>query len=236
MRLLLPAGIAREGERCRVSEEEGHHLRVRRAEKGELVELRDGAGLVGTGRVAPAGEGWEVEVVQTRREPRPPALTLAAGAGDRERFGWLVEKAAELGVTRVVPLETERTAGVATRVRAGQIGKLRRVAMEALKQCGASWACEVADPVTLAAFLELPVEGARWLADAQGEAGPAELDAEPVTVVVGPEGGLTQEEIERLRGARYVAVALGPFTLRYETAALAAAALVAAARRRGTHG
>ena len=48
----------------------------------------------------------------------PPELTLAVGAGDRERFAWLVEKAVELGVTAIVPLETERTAGVATRLRA----------------------------------------------------------------------------------------------------------------------
>ena len=108
--------------------------------------------------------------------------------------------------------------------------------METLKQCGASWACDVADPTTLTAFIEAPPPGARWLADAQGETSPAELDAEPVTIVIGPEGGLTQEEIERLRAAGYRSVALGPFTLRYETAALAAAALVAAARQRGMHG
>jgi 16S rRNA (uracil1498-N3)-methyltransferase len=236
MRVLLPAGIADEGERCRVSEEEGHHLRVRRAEAGELVELRDGAGLVGTGRLASVPGGWEVEVVQARREARPPALTLAAGAGDRDRFGWLIEKAAELGVTRVVPLETERTGGVASRLRTGQIEKLRRVAIEALKQCGAAWACEVADPMSLGAFIAAAPEGIRWLAHARGEPGAAELDAEPVTVVVGPEGGLTQDEIEELRAAGYRSVAFGPFTLRYETAALAAAVLVVAARRRGSHG
>ncbi len=90
MRVLLLPGIADEGERCRVSDEEGHHLRVRRAEVGELVQLRDGAGLVGTGRLASARGGWEVEVVQARRAARPPALTLGAGAGDRDRFAWLV--------------------------------------------------------------------------------------------------------------------------------------------------
>jgi 16S rRNA (uracil1498-N3)-methyltransferase len=236
MRVLLPPGIAGQGERCRVSEEEGHHLRVRRAAEGEVVELRDGAGLVGTGRLASLSGGWEVEVMQVRRERRPPALTLAAGAGDRERFGWLVEKAAELGVTRVVPLETERAAGVASRLRTGQVEKLRRVAIETLKQCGAAWACEVADPMSLEGFIATAPEGARWVADAGGAAGPAALDAEPVTVVIGPEGGLTGDEIERLRAAGYLPVTLGPFTLRFETAALAAAALVVAARQRGMHG
>ncbi|HKU62522.1 MAG TPA: RsmE family RNA methyltransferase [Gemmatimonadales bacterium] len=235
MRVLLPAGVAGEGARCGVSEEESHHLRVRRAEAGELVELRDGAGLVGTGRLASARGGWEVEVVQARREARPAALTLAVGAGDRDRFAWLVEKAVELGVTRVVPLETERTAGVASRLRAGQIDKLRRVAVEALKQCGAAWACEISEPMSLDRFVAQAPEGARWLADAGGEAAAA-LDAAPATIVVGPEGGLTPDEMARLGAAGYRSLVLGPFTLRFETAALAAAAFVAAARRRGTHG
>jgi 16S rRNA (uracil1498-N3)-methyltransferase len=236
MRVLLPPGTAGQGERCRVSEEEAHHLRVRRAAEGEVVELRDGAGLVGTGRLTSLPGGWEVEVVQARRERRPPALTLAVGAGDRDRFGWLVEKAAELGVTRVVPLETERTAGVASRIRGGQIEKLRRVAVETLKQCGAAWACGVPDPMSLEHFIATVPDGPRWVADARGTPVPAGLDSEPVTIVIGPEGGLTVEEIDRLRAAGYLPVTLGPFTLRFETAALAAAALVAAARQRGMHG
>jgi 16S rRNA (uracil1498-N3)-methyltransferase len=177
-----------------------------------------------------------VEIVQARRERRPAALTLVVGAGDRDRFGWVVEKAAELGVTRLVPLETERTAGVATRLRPAQVKKLQRVALEALKQCGAAWACEVTDPVALGELIGSRVDGARWLADAAGATPPPRLDAEPVTALVGPEGGFTPDEIERLRAAGYRPVALGPFTLRFETAALAVAALVAAARQRGMHG
>jgi 16S rRNA (uracil1498-N3)-methyltransferase len=234
MRVLLPPGAAVEGGRCRLSEEESHHLRVRRAADGETVELRDGAGLVGTGRLTSPG-AWEVEVVQVRREVRPAPLTLAVGAGDKERFGWLVEKAAELGVSRVVPLETERTAGVTTRVRPSQAGKLRRLALETLKQCGAAWATEVADPATIDELIASPPDGARWLAQAGGASAPAELDAGPVIVVVGPEGGLTLGEAGRLRAAGFCPVALGPFTLRFETAALVAAAVVAAARQRGTH-
>jgi hypothetical protein len=77
MRVLLPAGIADEGERCRVSEEEGHHLRVRRAEAGELVELRDGAGLVGHGAAGVSAWWLGGRGGAGRREARPPALTLA---------------------------------------------------------------------------------------------------------------------------------------------------------------
>ena len=60
-----------------------------------------------------------MDIESVEQVPPPPPLCLAVGAGDRDRFAWLVEKAAELGATRVVPLETERTAGVANRLRAG---------------------------------------------------------------------------------------------------------------------
>jgi 16S rRNA (uracil1498-N3)-methyltransferase len=103
-------------------------------------------------------------------------------------------------------------------------------------QCGSAWATEVADPVSLAELIAGARDGVRWLAEAGGSPPPAELDAGPVTVVVGPEGGFTPGEADRLRAAGYHPVSLGPFTLRFETAALAAAAIVVAARQRGLHG
>ena len=78
---------------------------------------------------------------------------LGVGAGDRDRFGWLVEKATELGVTEIVPLETERTRGVATGCGPEQLDKLRRRAREALKQCGGAWAPVLREPSPLEAFV-----------------------------------------------------------------------------------
>ena len=233
--VLVPPGV-QPGRREQVDEGEQHHLRVRRAQPGELVGLRDGAGLVGTGRLVAADRGWAVDVETAESRVRPPELILAVGAGDRERFAWVVEKAAELGVTRVVPLETGRTGGVATRLREQHLAKLRRQALEAIKQCGAVWSLEVAAPVELEAFAERAAPGIRWLADAAGQAPPATLDRGPVTVVVGPEGGLSDDERATLAAAGFRPVALAPHTLRFETAALAAAAAVSTARLRGAHG
>jgi 16S rRNA (uracil1498-N3)-methyltransferase len=224
------------GRRQAVSDTEAHHLRVRRASAGDEVALRDGAGLVGAGRLDSVGGGWVVEVVRVERHPRPSPLRLAVGAGDRDRFGWLTEKVAELGVTDLVPLETERTAGVASRVREGQLDRLRRQALEAIKQCGAAWAPVVHPPAPLAGFLAGPAAGLRWLADAAGAPPPGVLDGTPVTVVVGPEGGLSPAERELVRGAGYQPVGLAPAILRFETAALAAAAAVTTARLRGQNG
>ena len=236
IRVLLERGSGAAGQRGSLLEGEAHHLRVRRAEDGESVEVRDGEGLVGVGRLVRVGKTWDVEVAAAKRAARPAELTLAVGAGDRDRFAWVVEKATELGVTSVIPLETERTAGVANRVRPQHLERLRRQSLEAVKQSGAPWATRVEEPVSLAELAGRQVTGQGWVADAHGRTAPAVLGAMPLTVIVGPEGGLTAEELEQLRGAGYVAVSLGPHTLRFETAAIAAAAAAAAGRLRGSDG
>jgi 16S rRNA (uracil1498-N3)-methyltransferase len=233
--VLVPAGILA-GERHELDEDEAHHLKVRRARAGEPVGLRDGAGLLGSGRLALMGKRWVVDVEAVERVPRPPQLTLVVGAGDRDRFGWLVEKAGELGVTRVVPLETERSGAVATRVREGHLARLRRQGREALKQCGAAWEPEIAPLIRPGDLPALAGASRLWLADAAGDPPPACLDREPVTAVIGPEGGLTPAERDIVLAAGARTCALGPYTLRFETAAGAAAAAVAAARLRGIHG
>jgi 16S rRNA (uracil1498-N3)-methyltransferase len=74
------------------------------------------------------------------------------------------------------------------------------------------------------------------VAEASGGAVPAAVGTAPLTVVVGPEGGLTTGELDRLQGAGYVPVRLGPHTLRFETAAIVAAAAAVAGRLRGSDG
>lgn len=200
------------------------------------MEVLDGAGLVGTGRLVRVGAEWMVDIQTAELRTRRPELTLAVAAGDRERFSWMVEKAAELGVTAIVPLETERTAGVAGRLRASHIEKLRRLALEATKQSGAAWVPSVDEPVPLDGFIARPRPGNRWLTDALGAVPPAEMDADPLTIVVGPEGGFTEAERTALIVAGYLLTTLGSYTLRFETAALAAAATATTSRMRGDHG
>jgi 16S rRNA (uracil1498-N3)-methyltransferase len=230
--IVLVGPGAEPGATLALDEAEAHHLRVRRAD-GELrVELRDGAGLVGTGLVRLDGKRGTILVERAERQSPAVPLRLVVGAGDRERFAWLVEKATELGVTDIHPVETEHTAGVASRLRAGAgtLDKLRRRALETLKQCGGAWAPTLHDPEPLAALLARRQAGALWLADAGG-APPAPLAATtPLTVVVGPEGGLTDTERAAAVTAGYRPVRLGPLTLRFETAALAAAVHATAVR------
>lgn len=236
MRVLVPPGSAVIGQRTPLDEGEVHHLKVRRARDHEGVEVLDGAGLSGTGVLVRAGTEWLVEIRSAERMPSQPELTLAVAAGDRERFTWMAEKAVELGVTRLVPLETARTGGVASRLKASHVGKLRRVALEATKQCGAVWAPTVDEPVSITEFLARSLRGSGWIADPAGAAPPADLTHAPLTILVGPEGGFSPEEREAILAAGYSPVALGTNTLRFETAALAAAAVATTARLRGQHG
>ena len=239
MRVLIQASGAGAlwtvGQRVSLAESEAHHLRVRRAREQEGVEVLDGAGLVGTGRLVKVGSDWAVDLETAERRTPQPELVLAVAAGDRERFSWMAEKAVELGVTAIVPLETERTTGVASRLRASHLAKLRRTVLEATKQCGAAWAPTVDSPLLLSDFVVRPIPGQGWLADLSGLPAPAVLDGTPLSVVIGPEGGFTCEERSALIEVGYKPMVLGSNTLRFETAALAAAAVAATARMRGEH-
>jgi 16S rRNA (uracil1498-N3)-methyltransferase len=241
MRVVLPQGGCppggwEAGKRVRLDENEIHHLRVRRARNGERVEVLDGAGLLATGSLVQEGREWMVEVEAVDRTQRPPETTLAVAGGDRERFSWIVEKSVELGVTRIVPLETARTAGVSTRLKEAHLARLRRSALEAIKQSGVTWVPSIESPLGLEQLLREQRPAAAWLASSEGEPAPASLGQGAVTVLVGPEGGLNPDEIAAATAAGFQPIALGLHTLRFETAALAAAAVIAQARLRGQHG
>lgn len=216
--------------RVELTPAERRHLEVRRVEAGAEVEVLDGWGNVGRGPLGVSGRTAWVDLREVRHVAAPPALSLLVGAGDRDRFLWLAEKAQELGVTRLVPVLTRRAANVATRIRAEHLEKLYRRAAEAMKQSGNPWMMAVYEPAELPRVLEGITAPVRWLADPGGEA-PAPSGAGETAVLVGPEGGLTEEERTLAVEAGFVPVRLGPYALRFETAALAAASLITALRK-----
>lgn len=215
-----------------LADEERHHLRVRRAAEGERVRALDGAGTIAEGVLIRIGGDFAVRIERAEIVPAPPRFTLVVGAGDKERFGWLAEKSAELGVTELFPLKAERTRSVAAGIREGHVLALQRRALQAIKQSGAGWAPHVGAPIDVK-FAALQGEpDYRWLADATGDPPPELPPDVPLVVVVGPEGGLIPSEREIFLAARFRRVRLAPDLLRFETAALAAAAVVASQRPR----
>lgn len=236
MNVLVPAGTLVPGARIHLDALEVHHLRVRRAAAGSAVRLLDGAGGVGEGTLQLGRRDASVTVDAVKREPAPQALVLAIGAGERDRFAWVVEKAAELGVTEIVPLESEHTRGVASRIREAQVERFRRRTLEAIKQCGATWAPLVRDPVPVLEWAAEQRTGVRWLGALEGGVPPTGVGAVDVTVAIGPEGGFTAEERWALESAGFLPVRFGDHILRFETAALAAAVYTSIARKRGLDG
>jgi 16S rRNA (uracil1498-N3)-methyltransferase len=219
-----------------LEEEEAHHLRVRRVAGGAQVRLVDGRGGIATARVAEEQGVLAARVVAATMVPTPPATELLLAAGDRERFLFAVEKAAELGATRVVPVVTERSQAVATRFQPVHVEKASRRAREALKQSGAAWMPAVGAPALLAdALRQVPARAVRLLADADGGPMPPVREGEPVAWAVGPEGGFTEAETAALKAAGFRPVVLGRVTLRFDTAAVAALALTAQARLAAHH-
>lgn len=212
----------------RLTGEEAHHLvHVCRIGRGGQVRLFDGSGAEWTATVEQIGKRDVLLSVSGRElvdRELPFGLTLACSPPKGDRLRWLVEKATELGVTRFVPLQTERTS---VRVRGVTADKLRRWVIEASKQCGRNVLMQVSEPVPWLAFVDsVDSSMIRILAHAaaQDDLDASELLNRDVAIAVGPEGGFTDAEVGQARDKGWVVTDLGPRTLRIETAALAVVA------------
>jgi 16S rRNA (uracil1498-N3)-methyltransferase len=199
-----------------------HYLgNVLRLGEGDQLLLFDGDS--GEWRAAIEGVAKKRLVLRVVEQVRPaetlPELTLAFAAIKRAPMEWLVEKATELGVARLQPVVTQRT--VVERLNLDRLGA---IAIEAAEQCGRTRLPRIAEPMKLERLLES--EGLLLFADETGGVPMiGALAAGPATILIGPEGGFTPDERERILGAGALGISLGPRILRAETAALAAVSL-----------
>ena len=194
---------------------------VMRKSVGDELLLFDGASGEWLARIAEAGKKRMTLSVErrTREAETLPDLILAFAPVKRAQTDWLVEKATELGIARLQPVMTRRT--VAERVK---LERLLSIAIEAAEQCGRTVLPEIGEPISLDQFLATGRSGRRlYFADEQGgEPAAASFERGPAAILVGPEGGFTDEERELVRAApNSIAISLGPRILRAETAALA---------------
>jgi 16S rRNA (uracil1498-N3)-methyltransferase len=161
-----------------------------------------------------------LSVERKTREPEIiPDLWIAFAPVKRTQTDWLVEKATELGAARLMPVMTQRT--VAERVR---LDRLESIAIEAAEQCGRTRVPQVVAPLPLRRFVEEldPARHFYFADEGGGEPLAAAFKEGPAVILVGPEGGFTEEERAFVRGSGATPVSLGPRILRAETAALAA--------------
>ena len=202
---------------------QAHYLgNVMRLGEGDQLLLFDGSSGEWLGKIVAARKRRLVISVEqcTREAERIPDVWLAFAPVKRTQVDWLVEKATELGVARLIPVVTQRT--VVERVK---LERLEAIAIEAAEQCGRTRLPEIVAPVPLGKLLEQR-DAARQLYFADengGEPVASAFTPGPAMILTGPEGGFTDEERAAVRAAQNsVALSLGPRILRAETAALAA--------------
>ena len=214
-----------QGQSVPLTREQAHYLfGVMRQGVGDAVALFNGRNGEWLAEVAEAGKRGGILAVQTQLKPlqMPPDLWLCFAPIKKARTDFIVEKAAEMGAARIIPVQTEFTNS--ERIRQD---RLQAHAVEAAEQCGGTFVPEVAELQKLSRLLD------HWPADRQlmfcdeaevgagktlSEAGPG-----PWAILIGPEGGFSGAERARLSALPFShVVSLGPRVLRADTAAVAA--------------
>jgi 16S rRNA (uracil1498-N3)-methyltransferase len=209
-----------------------HALNVLRLEKGDEVVLMDGRSLHKA--VLSALDGGRVRCDIMEELPSPEAclrITLYQGLPKADKLEWIVQKCTEAGVANFVPIALSRCVSIVTgKDAAKKQERWQRIVQEAAKQSGRAAIPEVTLPLSFAKALEL-MKGHELVLVPWEEAsgfGPGKVHEQfphvrDIAIVIGPEGGIAPEEIERLTSIGAVPMTLGRRILRTETAGLAAA-------------
>ncbi len=227
MRRLIAAGLKLADGRVTLAEAEAHYVRhVLRMRLGDQIELGDGAGTLARGAlISVERAAVAVEVASVQQVPRPagPEVTLIQAVAKGDKLDEIIRAGTELGVCRFVPVASERSVAQHEKRRDRWIG----IATDAVRVSGRAWLPEVEAVTDLASVLARQWAGAKVVLALDGARamGPEVPRSGPLAIIVGPEGGLTSEELESARGAGFVSVGLGRFTLRTQTAGPAAVAI-----------
>jgi len=218
-----------EGQTIPLTREQAHYLfGVMRLKVGARVLLFNGRDGEFLAEVAEAGKrkGMLACLEQTRPLTMPPNLWLLFAPIKKERTNFIVEKAVELGVTRICPVQTRFTNS--DRIRQD---RLQAHALEAAEQCGATFVPDVIDIRKLDSVLDDWPEDRQLVFCDESMAGAREVltaraDVTKWAILVGPEGGFSKEERAKLSSLPFVTkISLGPRILRADTAAVAALTL-----------
>lgn len=212
-------------------DEANHMIKVLRMKEGDSLTLFDGDGNCADGEIEKI-EGKTVFVKARGRyaSESEPALkiTLFQGIPKNPKMDLIIQKATELGVTRIVPVNTKRI--VAKIDKDAKIERLQRIAFEAAKQCGRAFVPAVEAPVSFDKAIEMMQELDAAIIPYECEKDGRLADCIPnkigsLGIIIGPEGGFEEAEVEKAEKAGVRRVTLGKRILRTETAGLIASAL-----------
>lgn len=224
----------RNGQASIAGDEAKHLTRVLRVEKGEIYEISDNANVY-LAEVSLAHKGEVVFDIVEELAHKPPIVpvTLAVALFKFDHLEWLIEKATELGVARILPVIAVRSERGLDQAAPKRLERWKRIALEACQQCRRDFLPEIDLPVKFADVVKREA-GLRLMLDET--AGPemamlSRLPAEPqvdAMVALGPEGGWTDVEREQFVQSGWTRVSLGSQILRAETAGIAALAVLQA--------
>lgn len=233
-RIYHPGALA-SGERICLDDSAANHVvRVLRLRPGATLRLFNGEGGEYVATLSDIGKR-HVEVTigphHAIEVESPLAITLAQGVAKGERMDYVVQKAVELGVARIVPVISEHCAvNLSSDRQDKRLRHWQAVAISACEQCGRNTVPQIVAPVPLDTWLARTDDALRLVLDPRAEAGMAHLKptGSALTLLIGPEGGLSDGEITRATAHGYCGIRLGPRILRTETATVAAITLVQA--------
>jgi 16S rRNA (uracil1498-N3)-methyltransferase len=234
-RLHLPVAL-RAGDEIELAPEQSHYVaRVLRLRPGEALQIFDGLGSRHAAVIVdPHAKRARLRVgdAQPALADSPLSVTLGQCISSAEKMDWTIEKAVELGVATIQPLISKRTVVRLDAQRAQRRGEhWQRLIVAACMQCGRDRLPSLAPPIELAAWLAAGDAGTTAVVLVPGArirlAG-IETRGASLKLLVGPESGLADEELEAARAAGFVEASLGPRVLRTETAGLAALAVLQA--------
>ncbi|MBD3361635.1 RsmE family RNA methyltransferase [Candidatus Woesearchaeota archaeon] len=226
--------------KVRIEREEARHIHVLRLKPGDKIELFDDKGNYGLGTIEKMGKkGVEVNITQVRKVRKHPiSRVLASAAPKNKRFDVLLQKATEIGVDVFIPIITKRSVVKPSETK---IDRLKKIAIEAAKQCRRKTVPEIKKAITVEELIKNSSEyHFKLIADVKGKKIKEVLrsvtrknkvfcaqknqnfSCEPkkILCLIGPEGGFTDEEIKTALEKGFIAVNLGKNILRVETAGI----------------
>jgi 16S rRNA (uracil1498-N3)-methyltransferase len=229
VQLFYQSNIA--GEYITLGEEESKHcIRVLRLQNGDSVNVTDGRGsLFKTVIENENPKKCELKIVSQQKETPPPFELIIAVAPTKNmaRMEWLMEKLTEIGITKFIPVECHNSERVVLKTE-----RLKRIALEAMKQSNRLYLPEVNELISFDELLKeyKDVEGQKIIPHCgAGERkffASAYKKGENALIIIGPEGDFTWDEVNLATENGFIPVTLSSKTLRTETAALVAAAVV----------
>lgn len=222
-----------DGSTARITgEEAGHISRVLRMRPGDELTLCDGEGMFYDAAISDI-QGGEVVAEISRQYPAPTEpkvkITLFQGIPKNPKLEFIVQKATEIGIVRVVPMNTTRA--VAKLEKENKVQRLQKIAAEAAKQSHRGIVPEVSAPVPFEKAVEMAAEAGLAIIPYEEENRQSLRDflrgkeTESLAILIGPEGGFEESEVALAKEKGIVPVTLGPRILRTETAGLVTAAL-----------